>query len=338
MHCELIVPGLLPAGEALREALAALRAPALELLAARGRCNRRPAACPERWLAAAFSLGQAPLAAGALTVFGCGGDPGEACWLRADPVHLNARREGLVLIPSEGFSLPAEEAGALVEALNRHFAPEFEIRAPQPERWCLRAAGEIALQAQAPIALAGADVDANLPSGPAAPRWHAVLNEAQMLLHGHPVNAARERRGEPAINSVWFWGAGVMPAAVRGRWHSVSADDPVVLGLARAAGIRHRAVPESAGAWLERAPEEGRHAIVLDALRAPRGLRDAPAWSARLQSLESRWFAPLLAALRSGRIGMLSVELPEAGIGFETIRADLRRFWRRARNLGAYEA
>jgi hypothetical protein len=55
-----------------------------------------------------------------------------------------------------------------------------------------------------------------------------------------------------------------------------------------------------------------------------------------LAELESRWFAPLLAALRTGRIGMLSVHLPEAGAGFELVRGDLRRFWRRSKPLPDY--
>jgi hypothetical protein len=35
--------------------------------------------------------------------------------------------------------------------------------------------------------------------------------EAQMTLHGHPLNAAREAAGQRPINSVWFWGCGAMP-------------------------------------------------------------------------------------------------------------------------------
>lgn len=338
MHCELIVPALLPASDSERHALAGIRLPCLERLLGRGRSNRHAAAGLECWLAGVFSLKDTALAAGALTLLAYGGEPGEACWLRADPVHLNLQRDGLTLIPADGFSLSGEEASALVEALNRHFAGEFEIQAPHPERWCLRAAGAVVLEGEAPLALAGADVNSNLPRGADSARWHAVLNEAQMLLHAHPVNAARESRGEPAINSLWFWGAGTLSQAVRGSWHSLTADDPVALGLARAAGMRHRALPESANEWLARAPEEGRHAILLDALRAPRALRDIDAWHTRLRSLEERWFAPLLATLKSGRIGMLSVQFPDAEVSFETIRGDLRRFWRRARPLSAYGA
>jgi hypothetical protein len=40
--------------------------------------------------------------------------------------------------------------------------------------------------------------------------------------------------------------------------------------------------------------------------------------------------------LRAGRIGMLTVRAPDAGAGVETVRGDLRRFWRRPRTIGRY--
>jgi len=40
--------------------------------------------------------------------------------------------------------------------------------------------------------------------------------------------------------------------------------------------------------------------------------------------------------LREGRVGMVSLHVPEAGASFETIRGDLRRFWRRTRALESY--
>jgi len=58
--------------------------------------------------------------------------------------------------------------------------------------------------------------------------------------------------------------------------------------------------------------------------------------SGKRGTLERRWFAPLLAALRAQRIGMITVRVPDAvpGAGFETVRGDLRRFWRRPRPIG----
>jgi hypothetical protein len=196
----------------------------------------------------------------------------------------------------------------------------------------LRVKGDAAIEGRSPLELAGQDVNANLPAGPDAAHWHSTLNEVQMLLHEHPVNEARE----VPLNSLWFWGAGRLPAEAAGPWQSVTADEPVALGLAKLAAMRHRALPAGAGEWLERLPETGRQLVLFDQLAAASALRDAEAHAARLGALEADWFAPLLAALRSGRVGMVTVHLPEAGLSIETVRGDLRRFWRRPRPLAAY--
>ena len=322
MHCELVVPGLFAAAEATR-------APALELLLARGRARVGESQRFEGWLHEAFGLGEAPLAAGALTV----PEAGEAFWARADPVHLRLMRDRLMLVPAAAFPISAAEAAALCEALNRHF-PALAFAPVEPSRWCVRLAEDHeGLSTENPLDLAGREVGLAMPAA-----GHQLVNEAQMLLHAHALNDAREARGEPTVNSVWLWGAGRAPRVPPSPWQSVSADDPLVLGLARAAGTRHRNLPQSAQAWLERAPGEGRHLVVLDALRAPLALSQQAECRARLEALERDWFAPLLGALREGRVGMVSVKVPEGGerASFETIRGDLRRFWRRPRALEHY--
>ncbi|HEX9184078.1 MAG TPA: hypothetical protein VF876_12550 [Burkholderiales bacterium] len=295
MHAELILRGLLAAPEATR-------LPALELLLARGRALAADTQSYAEWLAEAF--GVEPLPAGALTA------GAEGFWLRADPVHLRLMRDRIVLVPVSG--LRAEEAGALVATLNRHFEGRHEFRAPHPDAWAMRAE-PAALEAREPQALAGADVDANLPGAP----WTALLTEIQMALHEHPVNEAREL----AVNSVWLWGAGALPRSAAAPWRSVSADDPLARGLARLAGIAARESARSAEDWFAGLPEDGRHLVVLEGSAA---------------ELEQAWFTPLLAALRSGRVGMVTLHVPGAGISVETTRGDLRRFWRRPRALALH--
>lgn len=285
MHCELALPGLFGGSADARLA-------ALELLLARGRRQRGPARDLEAWLSEAFELGDAPFPAGALTLLGCGGDPGDAAWVRADPVHLRVMRDHVAMM-SEGFEVQEAEAQALCGALNRHFAGQLELQVCEPRRWCARLSSDAAV-------------------------GDALLNEIQMLLHAQPLNEAREARGELAINSLRVWGAGRAPRGAQSRWQSVAAADPAVRGAARLAGARHRFLPGSAQEWLDRLPEDGRHLALLDARQAP------------LAGLERDWFAPLLAALRAGRVGMVTLHALDGAeeVSFETIRGDLRRFWR----------
>lgn len=330
MHCELVVPRLF-AGEA------ADPLPAIELLLARGRASDSERCGLYAWLQEAFGLEEGAHPAGALTLLGAGGEPGDACWVRADPVHLRVMRDRLILVPGHALGVTAEEARSLCEALNRHFAGEATFEAVDPLRWCARLPDQPSFDTDCPLDAAGRDVDLARPAGGGgAPQ--RLLNEAQMLLHGHVANEAREARGQPPINSVWLWGAGRKPGHVASRWQSIAADDPVALGLARLAGSRPRPLPANADDWLRQSPEDGRHLVVLDALRAPLALGEAAQYQAARAALERDWFSPLLDALRAGRIGMLSIHVPDGPecMAYETIRGDLRRFWRRPRRLHEY--
>lgn len=182
-----------------------------------------------------------------------------------------------------------------------------------------------------PAAARDAAIDENLPSGPDAMRFLALMNEAQMLLHEHPVNAGREARGDLPLNSIWFWGGGVIDAAKARPFSTVIGDDPLARGLALAAGIPARALPKDADSVLAALEDEGLALVVLDAPRKAQ-LRE------RRTALERDWFLPLLAALKSGRIGMLTLHLCGADslLEVETVRSDLRYFWRRRKPLSAY--
>lgn len=331
MHCELVIPGLFAAAPAARAA-------ALEMLLARGRCANAESQRLETWLGEGFGLGEQPIPAGALTLLGTGEDPGTDCWSRADPVDLRLLRDRVILVPGAALRIRKEEAKALCEALNGHFGSRMTVRVVGVDRWVARFEKDVEIGADSPLELSGRDVELARPAAAGASFSHRILNEAQMVLHAHPVNEAREARGEPAINSVWLWGAGRMPAVRTERWQSVSADDPLALGLARAAGIRHRPLESSAEEWLQRMPEDGRHLVVLDGLRMPLALSASGEYQDALAAIEKDWASPLLAALRAGRVGMVSIHVPDAAqcASYETIRGDLRRFWRRPKPLESY--
>ena len=301
MHCELIVPALMPPGEEAAAALADLRLPSLELLLARSRRTSDETIPLECWLAQSFGGDEDDeIPAGALTLAASGGAAGDATWMRADPAHLRLNRDELVLVPATAFGVRPDETQSLAETLNRHFSGELTFYPLSGERWCVRIDGipAAALRTKTPAEVAGRDINRHLPSGEGAMRWHGLLNEIQMLLHEHPVNEAREARGDPVVNSVWLWGAGVLPAEAEAPWQSATADDPIALGYAKVAGLRHRLLPSNAGEWLERLPEDGRQLVVLDTLRLPFALGDFEGWRLRITELEERWFVPLQAALK----------------------------------------
>src|SRR5712691_6577065 len=241
MHCELYIPDFFPPeGLPRADGLAAA-----ETLIARGRRRRRALASQEAWLFERFGVArQRDWPVAPYTLLADGGAPERHYWMRADPVHLQVGRDSLGLSDSAAFGVSLAESEALVEALNRHFAQTMLFRPLRPARWYVRFEKAPDMQTTPAAAARGAAIDEKLPSGPDAMRFHALMNEAQMLLHEHPVNAEREARGEPALNSIWFWGGGVIAAAKSRPFSAVIADDPLAQGLALAAGIPVRALPK----------------------------------------------------------------------------------------------
>jgi hypothetical protein len=329
MHFRLFIPGFFSAeGEEIDRLVAA------ETLFAKGRRLRLAASSREAWLFERFAVPkQRDWPAAPYTLLADGGAPERHFWLRADPVHLRLGRDTLTFADGAALDVSRAESEALVETLNRHFGDAMLFYPLQPARWYVRLPGAPDMRTTPPSAAREETIEGNLPSGPDAMRFHALMNEAQMLLHEHPVNAGREARGEPALNSVWFWGGGVIGAAKERPFSIVFGDDPLARGLALAAGIPARALPRNAGVMLAAAAHEGVALVVLDPPRSATGHSRE-----RRAALERDWFGPLLAALRSGRIDMLTLSLPGADslLEVETVRSDLRHFWRLKRPLANY--
>src|SRR5207245_3584816 len=326
MHCNLYIPDFFSAeGLPPADSLAAA-----ETLIARGRRRRMAPISPEAWLFERFGVPkQRDWPVAPYTLLADGGAPERHYWMRADPVHLRVSRDSLGM--GDTFEVSRAESEALVETLNRHFGPTMLFYPVRPARWYLRREKAPDMQTTPAATARGAAIDEKLPTGPDAMRFHALMNEAQMLLHEHPVNAGREARGEPALNSIWFWGGGVIDAVKARPFSAVIADDPLAQGLALAAGIPALALPRDAGSALAAMGDEGRVLVFFDAPREAQ-LRG------RSAALERDWFLPLIALLKSGRIGMLTLHLcgVDSLLEVETVRSDLRYFWRLRRPLSAY--
>lgn len=338
---DLLLPGLVPSQRMHPATAPAPRLPALELLLARGNRSRADETPAERWLVGRFGIdATGELPAGALSLLGDGGQPGTACWLRADPVHLRLNRDQLILGGASVFGISQGEAEVFAAALNRHFADDGMVFYPlRPERWYLRTPTAPAI-ATTPLAAAiGRHVDPLLPRGPEALAWHRFGNEIQMLLHDVPVNAARESRGALAVNSVWFWGAGSLPARIERPYALVVAHDPLARGLALAAACEARPPePDLRRLLADAAPGD---VLWYDAsLDLARAYGDDARLAAALAELEQTVFAPLLEQLKRGAVERIRIVTfaDSGGLCFEVTRASLWRFWRSAMALSHYAA
>ena len=266
----------------------------------------------------------------ALTCLADGGQTDSAYIMRADPVHLRADQACLRLFEATTFSIDAEEARALVAAFNDFYPGRgWRLDALRPQRWYLSMATAPEISTVPPERIAGQDIDTSLPSGAQGREWHALLNEVQMLFHAHPVNAAREQRGEPAINSIWPWGGGCLPGELKPSIARVFTDHPLPMGLAQLAGISRRQVPPDGKSLLAEL-EAGVNLVIIDVLDRPSRYGDVDVWADGIRVLEQDWFGPLRLMLEQGRITSLDI-YPVNGNRFSVTRQRLKYFWKRTR-------
>ncbi|MEO8631694.1 MAG: hypothetical protein ABI612_26905 [Betaproteobacteria bacterium] len=258
-----------------------------------------------------------------ITCLADGGDPGQRFWLRADPVHLRAERDALVLADARLFDVTPQAAQAFVASLNNHFnADGLQFFALTPNRWYVTAEPAPDLQTQSLNAAAGRNVDQFLPTGRDGLTWHRTFNEIQMLFHEHAVNQAREGSAELPINSVWLWGGGVLPA-IGSSFAGVWATNPIARGSAIASSTPLEAVPNHASAWLQSA-KPGDHLLMLDDAADAGATR-----AAELQRLDALWLTPLLDAVSRGQLDRLALHIADEAqtLRFTLNAGDRWKFW-----------
>ena len=304
---DIVVPGL------FRQPVPGLAA--LEHLLARSSRSVVPASSE----ALLFHLfGHAPIATlpvAAVRLLGEGLEPGGE-WLQADPVQFVPARDHVLVMPTE--PLDAAELGAIAEEIGRHF--ELEVQVLQGQL-LLRRAAPVGVVIAPTARVLGHSLGSVLPEGREHLPWLSLINEIQMLLHSSAVNRAREQRGIDPVNGLWLWGGGPLPSPVASPFTYVWGGDSLLRGLALLGGCEARALPGDAAPAV--AVGHGRQLIVFPEDADPAGL-------------EVRWFRPLLAALRGGKLSRVSVYDAE-GRAFAISRPALYRFWRRPRPLESYQ-
>lgn len=342
MRLTLLIPELVwpePGDTQTLDPLTAAVLPTLGALLARGSETRRNPAdtSSDALIATAFRLAD-DIPYAPLRLLGDGVDPEAHCWVCADPVHLRLHQERLVLADARSIGIDDDEAASLVATLNAHFADAGEFRAAGAQRWYLRLCEATQFRVPPLSAMTGRRVEQQLPEDAATRALRRLLNEAQMLLHGHAVNEARADSGRMAINSLWLWGPGQLPRGLPKIFDAVCADHPLARGLALASGAECRPLPASYADWLALHPQGHQMVLLEDLLRAVQ-YEDPDAWQQGIRDLETNWFVPLAAAVRAGRVELdLQSSTIYGLLGWQVKRGDLWRFWRRPTTIGAIAA
>ena len=231
-------------------------------------------------------------------------------YMFADPVHLRADRDSIVMMGNADLDIDEKESDGLLHIINTHLSTDGIHILPMSghQHWCLSVPRPQKLHTYPLDQVVGRKIQDYMPYGEHGGYWRNALNEIQMLLNVSEINRKREQKGELAINSVWFWGGGVLPPMGDVSWTSVSGNDDVLRGLASLGGLDCEPLAADAESWLETAGP-GEHLVVFDDARKSMHQADVEAWRNFMMALDTLWLAPLLELLKTNRLTDLTIYL-----------------------------
>ncbi|KQV80807.1 hypothetical protein ASD15_12895 [Massilia sp. Root351] len=335
----LVLPFALTPPELASDLARALQVPSLEILLERNSTYRvseedggNRLLPHESWLSRAFSAAaygapsdNAPFAPAMMRALGVA-QP-EGYWFAVQPVHLQLTRTHMVLGDPRSLNVNDADSRALFDLVKPYFD---EVGKPliyaAPDMWFMRADDWSELRTASPDAAVNDNLADWMPEGDAKRAFRKLQNEVQMLWHEHPVNEARQQRGLQPVNSFWLWaGAPAIPGTAAGAAGTLAvANCPAWLTLLADPALRAATAEQVL-------PLAGDAVVVLGELIPVGKAGDWSPWLAHMQQIEQQWFAPLLAALKAGRLGSLKLvfsshlKLAE----FTITKGSLRKFWRK---------
>jgi hypothetical protein len=316
----LIAPQIAPA---LRQAIAerGARWPQLARLGGRGSIQALPAPRDglRVWQVALLdALGvhdSAQYPSAAVTRSGDTGEAARGFWLHLQPMHFIAGLDRLTAVVPHGASDVARaELVELEPTIGAHLRTAgMQLVTTSHDDWLVHSERVLEVQTATPESAAASPLEQAMPQGRDAPALRRLMTELQMLLHEHPVNVARLRRGVPEINAVWFHGAGEIRDLQRYALPQAFGDDLYLRGIYRLNDGDVTAAPTDVQSLLARLRSR---AVVVVAAND-------------VDVLEAAWIAPLTRALRTGSIARLEIVLDRWRVS--VARHALLKFWRAAR-------
>lgn len=278
------------------------------------RADRLPVIADARvaTLRALFRFTGEGLPVAALRHHACADDAASGAWVCADPAYVRSEATGARLMAWPLSDLEHDDAEALAATLKPLFGDAgMPLTVDAPSAWCLHLPGGTPRASfMSPDLALGAGLLECLPEGNDGRAWRRLFNEAQVALHTHPVNVARNGAGKLPVNALWFWGAGALPTALDSGLGLVASDDAMLRGFAKLAGV----------ACVAPVP------LAFDASVGGDALLDLDA--AVSEEFATTWLPLFRDWLRNGRFAGIEFTFP-GGERFHARHAHRLRFWRR---------
>jgi hypothetical protein len=265
----------------------------------------------------------------ALSMLAYGSYDAAMSYMHADPVYLQADMDHAILTSSIDLSVSEQEAKHLCDTLNQHFYQDglYFFRSSK-DQWFVLTGSRIRMKTTSLADATGRNVNFILPQGDDSRYWKRVLTEAQMLMHSHEVNTARENAALQTINSLWFHGSGDLPEYGHAEITSICSDHDMFKGLARHLETEHLVVPESVDIYIKYLLNNlspAKNVLHLSDLEHLINYTDVNLWLDRLSVILQQWVYPLIKAANNNNIDV--VLYPCNGKKYHLSKYDGLKFW-----------
>lgn len=261
----------------------------------------------------------------------------QGSWLKQAKKQLNLNEKGhtILAIPTsqiaglhqiqclsgKALALTQIEAKNFCQVLNNWQEAEgWRFWPVQPDLWLLTTPTKLQFNSPALLDLDGYIDGTTKPTGRDAMQILKYQTELQMLLHQHPLNHERGKRGLPPINAIWFETDHIgkanpsIPTFTNSTWAYCAQQFP--------------ADYDTLAAQLN---DQSHFVLFNDELLQPSNQGDRFTYEQILQQWEQRWWQPLLTALHIRQIRQLDITTDGAHGGLLHIRKPrITPFWRKA--------
>lgn len=229
-------------------------------------------------------------------------------------------------LDSRFIAISEYEAQNLIDSLNTFYTGDAVFSALQPQIWQIQLPQMSEWHIPSVLDLDGQTDAMSRSEHQASAQWLQLSTEIQMFLHTHPINQARQQRGEIPINALWLWQpengapqANTFQAALTGSnsiWATISPS-------------LHTQQPHDLAQW-QRICEENCVAMEQTQLFSEdfaQSYHNADIWAYQdtLNQWENRFFAPLDNLLQTGKLKQIQLICEQGSL---TIDARRWAFWK----------
>jgi len=159
-------------------------------------------------------------------------------------VILQSSHNDMVMKDFNAGSLGNEDSKELLESLKKNVydvSAEFH-HGSGPLNLVLLEADSVPEKLTSPFEIVGEGIRKFLPSEESSRDLPFLMNQAQIILHNHPMNKQRQKDKKDLINSIWLWGAGPAPKlknfeSLYGKKAAAVSYDLLFQGIAKHAGM-----------------------------------------------------------------------------------------------------